>query len=430
MWKLIIKNLWNRRRQNGWLLGEMVLVSIVTWIIADPVVVLIHDKSLSLGYDADRLCILKVETLAELSPQFDKQATDPAVVIENFNRILQKVREQKEVDKVTPLLSHTFLNSRGSSSTVYQVDTLEQRVNIMYYPMNQSYFETYGIRTTPESPTAEELSRKPLGPNEMIVTQDLVDHFFKDGRGVGKQLFNFYRDSTFYCIVGVVENLKVNSAWRPSPIAFVMDGELSSSGISNNGRILVRLKEGVSMEKFVNDFKPWMIKNLSVGNLFIRSIQPYNEILSDSEYASGVTNKIRLNIALAVFFMFSLCLGVIGTFWLQTRKRREEIGILLSFGAHPSYIIRMLLGEGWVLSTLAFILGCLIYLQYAIKEGLYVGDCKMAADEGYWVSSFGSHFIGVSVVVYLIILVVVSIGIYIPAYKISKINPVDALRDE
>lgn len=28
MWKLILKNLWSRRRRNGWLLAELILVAL------------------------------------------------------------------------------------------------------------------------------------------------------------------------------------------------------------------------------------------------------------------------------------------------------------------------------------------------------------------------------------------------------------------
>lgn len=430
MWKLIIKNLWNRRRNNGWLLCELILVSIVTWIIVDPVVVLMHDKALPLGYDADRLCTVELGFLAEQAPQFDKQATEPAAMIEDCNRLMQKVREYPEVKKATPLMTFAYINSQGNSTGVYQYDTLNVNLHFMYYSSNQEFFETYGIKAAPGSPSAEALSKRVMDPNDIIVTQNLVDRFFKDGRGVGKRLYSSYeKDTTYYRIVGVVENIKVYSSWRPSPIVFTAMPEPKPSGIAD-GRILVRLKEGVSMDQFIHNFRPWAVKNLNSGNLFVRSVKSYNDLIVDREASAGLTNKIRLNVALAIFFMVSLCLGVIGTFWLQTRKRREEIGILLSFGGHPSYIVRMLLGEGWVLTTLSFLLGCLIYVQYALKEGLYAGACWMKPDEGYWVSTFGSHFIGVSLVAYLLILIVVSIGIYIPARKISKINPVEALRDE
>lgn len=61
MWKLILKNLWSRRRRNGWLLAELILVAILSWAIFDPVLVVTYERHLPLGYDADRLwpCFLR-----------------------------------------------------------------------------------------------------------------------------------------------------------------------------------------------------------------------------------------------------------------------------------------------------------------------------------------------------------------------------------
>ena len=48
----------------------------------------------------------------------------------------------------------------------------------------------------------------------------------------------------------------------------------------------------------------------------------------------------------------------------------------------------------------------------------------------YWTDYFWAHFLIVSLIVYAILLVVVSVGVYIPARKISRIPPTEALRDE
>ena len=58
MLKLIFKTLWSRRRRNGWLLAELIVVCIVSWVIFDPVIVVTHDRMIPLGYDADRLCLV------------------------------------------------------------------------------------------------------------------------------------------------------------------------------------------------------------------------------------------------------------------------------------------------------------------------------------------------------------------------------------
>lgn len=39
MLHLIGKNLWARRYRNGWLLAELIIVSMVIWVLTDPIVV-------------------------------------------------------------------------------------------------------------------------------------------------------------------------------------------------------------------------------------------------------------------------------------------------------------------------------------------------------------------------------------------------------
>ena len=64
MFKLIWKNLWARRRKNGWLLAELILVSIISWVVLDPVIVVTHDRNIPLGYDAERLCLIFIGRIA------------------------------------------------------------------------------------------------------------------------------------------------------------------------------------------------------------------------------------------------------------------------------------------------------------------------------------------------------------------------------
>ena len=71
---------------------------------------------------------------------------------------------------------------------------------------------------------------------------------------------------------------------------------------------------------FLHDFRTWAYSNLKAGNLYIREVSTYKEQLDYLEYGSGVTNKYRMNIILAVFFLINLALGVTGAFWLQTRS--------------------------------------------------------------------------------------------------------------
>lgn len=189
------------------------------------------------------------------------------------------------------------------------------------------------------------------------------------------------------------------------------------------------------MKRFLHDFRPWMLKELRQGNLFARSARSYDDLITEREAGSS-TPVYRRNLAMALFFLVNLCLGVIGTFWLQTRTRREEVGVMLAFGATPGRIVRLLLGEGAVLTLLASLAGFVLYLQYALKEGLYNGlgwgnsavtawasnfnQKGVEPLETYWVSNFAQHFCIVSLIILLILLAVVLVGIlFLPAISVA-----------
>lgn len=433
MWKLIIKNLWSRRKNNGWLMAELILVSIITFIIMDPIVVLTHRIGSPKGYEPEQICLLELARLDENAPLFTTDDVEEPSQVENLIRLKNKISAHPKVESTT-ILSWSYLNSQGNGSTGYSIDsTTTVYPNYVHFFSGQQFFETYGIKSVSGSPSPEELSKITVGKNGVIITKDLADLYFPGQNAVGKNLWSVAKeadkDTTFYPIYGVVEPISIYTIRGNSPVVFRSEAKIQPGSVRD---MLVRIKPEVDMDAFLADFRPWMIKELKAGNWFARAITPYNDFLNKYEYESGAANEIRLNIAYAVFFLINLCLGVIGTFWLQTRKRREEVGVMLSFGASPNVVLRMLLIEGIVLTTVASLIGFTLYFQYAWTEGLYTkwSNDWMKIFQHDWIHHFGTHFAGVSGIVLAILLIVVCIGVYIPGKSLSKINPVDALRDE
>ena len=431
MWKLILKNLWSRRKRNGWLMAELVLVSVVTFVIIDPVVVMNHYLNKPLGYDADRLCLIEIGEVNKNARHFSEDDADAEAKLANMLRIKEQLASHPEVENAC-MLRWTYINARGNSSQGISIDSTN-----FIYPfridalIDQRFFETYGIKSAPGSPSPEELSKMATGRNELIITRDIAELLFPSENAVGKEMMSIWEgDTTFYPVRGVVEPISPYTMRGNTPLMFTV----GHAGIGNySPNILIRIKPGVDMDAFVSKFRPWMLKEVKAGNWFAQSVLTYEEHLSNYEYTQGVTNQTRLNIAYAVFFMVNLCLGVIGTFWLQTRKRTEETGIMRSFGAREGDIVRMLLGEGVVLTVISSLIGFFGYFQYALSEGLYVSQWSQEFLKHFqhdWIHNFGLHFAGIAGITLIILLVVVSIGIYIPARNISRINPVDALRDE
>ena len=432
MFRLILKTLWTRRRRNGWLLAELILVAVLSWIIFDPVIVVTYDRHLPLGYDADRLCMVSVGMLQPQAPGYDEQATDSASLMQAYLNIVERARQHPDVEQAAPVLSFAYPGSSGSSSSGLTAagDTL--RLDLMYIEFlpHTHFFETYGFRPGQGSMTPEQLSDYAYNEANVVLTEDALEGLFHTRVFNRQRCWEADEEDTLYIpIVGTVGAFKYVSNWRPIPVGFVPVLHPDILSCLDDMHVVIRLKEGVSMDRFLHDFKPWMVRQMRAGNLYARDLQSYDAINKAREFDS-TTSLYRRNLSMALFFLINLCLGVIGTFWLQTRTRREEVGIMLSYGATPRRIRLQLLGEGMVLTTVATLIGCFLYLQYGLSEGLNKGNAWMQATTPCWVDHFGQHFAIVSLIIYLILLVVVLVGIYIPARRISTIPPTEALRDE
>lgn len=431
MWKLILKNLWSRRRRNGWLLAELILVAILSWYIFDPVMVVTYERHLPLGYDADRLCMVSVGMLPQEAPGYEPQAADSASLMQTYLNLVDRARQHPDVEQATPVLSFVYPGAMGigTSSFIAEGDSVAHTALFIEFLPHTHFFETYGFQSGKGSMSAAQLSDLDNG-DYYIMTEDLLEGMFRTHIYRNQRCWKVNGTDTCYTAVkGTVKSCKYLSDKRPVPIVFMplQNPDIRSS--LDNMRIVVRLKEGVRMERFLHDFRSWMLRQLRIGNLYARELQSYDEINAAREFSDS-TVLYRRSLSIALFFLVNLCLGVIGTFWMQTRTRREEVGVMLSYGATPHRIRLLLLGEGTALTTLATFIGCFIYLQYAFSEGLNTGSSLMEAVTPSWVDNFGLHFFFVSLMVYVILLLVVWIGIYIPAHRISSISPTEALRDE
>ena len=433
MIRLILHTLWARRRRNGWLLAELILVTVISWAIFDPVIVSLHDRCLPLGYDAHRMALVSFGQLPPEAPGYDAQALDSAGRMRTLESIMLRVRQHPDVALATPLMGIGFPGSSGRMQTSLPLpkDTLNTHWNVLEYTAGQQFFETFGFRPS-QGRTLQELSNFLRRENaQYIMTEDLLQVGWGDTDPRGKYLPWITNGDTNYVEVpGAIGPIKRRLDEKPCPYLIKnIDPAQVALHVSAQMKVALRLKGGVSMDRFLHDFQPWMLENLRVGNLYANKVECYLTMLQDQAYATS-TALFRRNLALSVFFLVNLCLGVAGTFWVQTRTRREEVGIHLSFGATPRRIRAMLLAEGAVLVTVAVAVGCLIYWNYAMMDGLAAGTTTDRYVGLYWTDDFALHFTIISLAVYAVLLAVTLFGVWMPARSISRVPPTEALRDE
>ena len=102
-----------------------------------------------------------------------------------------------------------------------------------------------------------------------------------------------------------------------------------------------------------------MTKLLRSGILYTE-MKPFDKIRQNYEIAYGVTNKFRVQTFLMFFFLSNMLLGIIGTFWFRCRARQEEIGLRMALGCTRKRIALWFFTEGFILSTLAVVIGVFI----------------------------------------------------------------------
>lgn len=432
--KTIIKNLWNRRRANAWLFIELILVTILTWVMLDPVVVAEADARLPMGFDTEHMAVVTMIHRSPDSQGYKAEYDSVDAARSAVESVMNRIRNFPGVVSAANLEENSLPGAQSISSNFLSTtdSVLNSKIrpsNTMYFTRGEPFFTTYGLKPEYNSPSLEELENMPKG--DIVLTRQLADLYFPDHDAVGNRLMGRVNgsDTAWAHVAGVVSDMRWQSFNRSNCLFFfTCNSDPEATTIS----IVVCVAPEVDIDEFTRRFRHEAASDLAVGNLVMNSIVPYRNIIAGTAMSYGITPELNMAYLLCLFFLINLMLGTIGCFWLQTRKRVHEIGIRRAFGARRGNIVAMLLGESTVLALAAFLAGDALYLQWALKNGLDIG---MGNNLTYnildtWVSHFWPHFAIVSAVVCVIILAAVVIGTLIPAIGASRTDVTAALRDE
>ncbi|MCD8079319.1 MAG: ABC transporter permease [Bacteroides sp.] len=424
MIRLIIKQLWYKRRANGWLLAELVLVTFFLWIVIDPMFVLLANRAIPEGYNVDHTFLLTLGSYRSGHSQFVEEAAPNSVRKENFLRIQAEVQRYPGVESVA-IVGFTYPFSDGGWFTMAERDTLSAQVQVMVMSHQGDYFRVF---RTPDIYTGgwEQLDEAILSPNHIVITKGLEQLLFPGRQAVGQTITSGQKE---YVVAGVTENFKARSVEQPKPLIFLPQDDLDIEDM----KIVFRIRDGISAARFAEEFRRDMISRLSIGNFYYIRLEDFHTIRTDSEYQNGSVNKIRMQSALTVFFLLCTFLGVAGTFWIRSNARRGEIGLRMALGSTRSRIQSDLLTESWLLTTVAFLLGLLIAWQYIYQNGFAYAD-KASYPESinsmYIQNQPVAHFLIVSLIVYFLMMMIALTATWIPAHRAAATEPSEALRDE
>ena len=425
-----------QRKTSVWLALELILVTLACWWAFDPVLVSRTVTHLPMGYDADRLVRFQVASTMQQNWQIEELGTVPS----EEEVLLQKVREMDEVVEAYPARS-VPLGFHSVPTNSYFFNEGDSLLAWQYRFMPDSkMFEVYGIQSiTPDMPTSL-LTHDCEYQRSIILTRSMAMGLFGTTDVAGRTVFGArdewvsdewgYNGRTewvrrAYHIRAVVEDVRIEPYDRDYAIAF-----LCEDGPEFNVPIIARLRDDVSGDWFVEARRQEVQRDLVTEHCYVRDVQTARQVQKATIEITGVGRQMRRNLLIAAFFAINLAFGVFGTLLMYTRQRREEAGVRRAFGATKWSVFLGFIREAWLLTTISVILGCIIYFQFAAAHGLFNSFMSRNPAVHFWFDDFGTHFLVVSAIVYLIILCAVLIATAIPALRICRSEITEALKDE
>jgi len=438
---MILKNLWTHKKQNGWIFAEIAIITCLSWFIVDFMVTSFYATHFCIPageFEKDHLCVGQMGIVRSESASEGQDVTDEEA--QGVLAIRDKLAGMPEVASVC--LTSDYLNAELRTynwRTLSLADDTTKTIGVSchFYYQNERFFETQGLTAIDGSPDAETLSQEIPG-NVIIITRSVARMLFGHDQVVGKRVamvdYSPVKSQDvevvgYHTIAGVVEDVKGAPNERYPYVTFFPQSRRSPDPYS---KLLLRLKPDVDADDFVNRLTPTLTSDFRDGICMLGSLETYQQHYDKQVARDQWTMLSQLASIPLVLFAVIVVLGTLGTFWLQIRKRTEDIGIMRSFGAKRCHIFWMIWGEGAVLTALAWMVGCLVWFQFAISADLLSegGAYGRSGRETDWVSQFWPHFLVVSVVQYLILLAIVTLGMVVPTFIAMYKRPVEALRHE
>jgi len=182
--------------------------------------------------------------------------------------------------------------------------------------------------------------------------------------------------------------------------------------------VYIRVRPDSDGEDFIRKFRKEMREQLMIGNFYLGDMRPMSDYRNIQ--LKEPRNDLYTYLSVAVFFLMNAFLAVLGTFWFRTQQRRAELGLRVALGSTRVSLRKLLLGEGLILLTLAFI--------PAIIVGANLGFAEIVSD--YPVEFTLLRFLAGMFVTYILLAITVFIAVWLPARQAMGIQPAEALHEE
>jgi putative ABC transport system permease protein len=394
------------RLRNVLVTGEIVLAVVLLAGAGVNLQEVIREFSEPVGFNAHHLVIANLHLD---SHPYQEAATRTAF----FERVTEKLRnipgvEDAALDNCVPLgcgYSTSFAIVGQSFSSASKTPSAN------YLVVGPGYFRTMQIpimkgRDFIDSDTSHT-------PTVAIVNQEFARRYFPKGGAIGKWIEATTLDAKRAQIVGIVGNVsEFLGQIKPDPQIYESDLQFPFTAFSETS-LVVRSRIASSALVPMVRGAVWSV-DLDQP---VDGIQTMEDLSADD----GGGDKLIASL-LGIFAGLALVLagvGIYGVIAYSVSQRTREIGIRVALGAQQKDVLRLVLGDGALLTGIGCAIGVLLALPLPrILSSLSVNGFPRVQG------------LLVSLAVTLIVATISLVATYIPARRAMTVDPMVALRYE
>ena len=392
MIRQILRILWKQRYSYGGIFVEQLLVAVVLMLATVSVAEMVKKHKTPGDMNIDNTIYIGYMTTLDFPRE------EMAQVKQQMNAVLEQLRQLPFVeaistsDNLIPYMRNDIFYQRQSDS-VYVDD--RQFWAVMKY---SDEFGAVALKPEMEEGAWLENRALPDGSVPVVITRQLADRVGWTS-GVGKKIT---LKGNVCTVVGVAAGLR-QEPFVPSPAAVVMPQYLMRANMMYEGMARIKAdREQEFIDAFNREFKRLVSDERVEPSL--SSIQTIK-----GAYVTFSIFGIAFQAIPTAFLFFFAFIGTFGLSWMVSQKRLKEFALRIALGSTKKKLIAIVIGESLLITAIALIPALL--LSFFIYEYTAV------------------HAVGVGVTI-LTMLLFSAISAWYPAWKVSRVNPAEALQYE
>lgn len=415
MIKHVFKIIWSDRNVNFWILIGLILVSCILWFCTDYAIFLLRRYIQPEGFNIENTYLL------QLTPQQIEDGEHSKIKEESVWSIYNKIQRYPDIEYVAASSgSYPYYKSVYIVSDLMVNNDTIKILNVEENSVSPDFFNVFGMKLeTGRWLSWDDAREKYLIAGDYfnkISSYDVFDiQQIRDGK-------SFTRATS---VMGVLSRIKEDPLAAYKEVVFQI---MPKSFLAHCNSFCIRIKSHVNQAEFVRKFQKEMNEQLTNEAFTLKSITPFSDYKESHMKKSGYENDFKSVLAIVVFLLVNIFLGLIGVFWLRTRDRRNEIGLRMTIGSTKKSIKKLFVGEALLLVLIACVIGAAISVNIGAADVLDEMGLPTASNR-VEPMDFLQYFLNFFLTFFIMALVS-SLAVWYPARKAAEIQPAIALRDE